>query len=825
MESPFLNIEQDIIGMPSDEQSPDLVPIEELEDGGMIFDIEGGPMMEGGDEELPPAFDRNLAEEIDDSVLNSIVSDLLEKIDDDLAARKGWEAAIEKGMLYLGLKVEVTRDYPFASACSAYDCTLSTALFRGWATARAELFPQEGPCRSQILGAKSAQAEEQGERLKAWMNYYLTRGDKDYYPDSIRMLLYVFLAGTTVKKVYQSPLKHLPISRFIDPQDFIVEAEATSIFSASRLTHRMTKTKKELMLLMLSGFYKKVDLETVTDDLMNVNDVNKTVKSLEGVSSTLLDVKKNLTVYEVHADLDIEGFEHTDEDGNTTGMPLPYIVTILVGERKGLSIRRNWAENDPCFDREECFVDFNMLPGFGVYGIGYAQLLGSNAIALTSILRQLIDKGTLCNFPGGVRVKGLRIEENDLNIGPSEFREIETGGMPIKDAIMPMPYNEPSSVLKALREGLRDDTQQLAATAELQIADMNNETPVGTTMAMLEVQTKVQSSVMRGLHMSLSRELELIYDLFAKGLTEDPGMLNVPGMSHFIKKEDFNDLIRIVPVSDPNLTTNTQRMMHAEAILRIADSHPELHNMRDALFRMYKAMNVEDIESLLPPEDDIPSLDPISENMRAMKGEPLKAAIYQDQDAHINVHETFSLQNPDIEALKAHIHEHRAFKYLLEMQNALGMELPSLEELQNPEIQNAIAMQAAQITSQQNAQAAEANPQPIDPGMVMLEEVKQKDRAAQLKNEEAKLRAESEAFKATMKHEEELEKIEAELEMAKEKNENDMAIAELKFEEATLRTDAQLAVQREKTHLDNHAKREAAHLSANSKSKQGEKND
>lgn len=804
--TPFYNQEQDEdvpnSQMEGIEGDINLIPIEELEDGSAVFDIDESGSEEEAEDNEPLPFDGNLADHLDESTKATVVSDLLEKIDSDLEARKGWEKAIDKGMLLLGLKVEESRDYPFMNACNAYDSTMATALFRFWATARAELFPSEGPTRSQIMGPKTPEVEKQGERIKAFMNYYLTRVDKDYYPDSIRMLLYTGLAGSTYKKVYQSPLNNRPISRFIDPQDFIIEAEATSIFSASRLTHRMTKNRKELMLLMNNGFYSYVDLENVTDDGINDLSTDKTVRSNEGVEPATMDVKRKLTVYEVHADIDLDGFEHLNNDDEPSGMPLPYIITILASERKILSIRRNWKESDELFERVECFVKYDMLPGFGVYGIGYAQLLGSNAIALTSILRQLIDAGTLKNFPGGVRVKGLRLEENDLNIGPSEFWEIETGGMPIRDAIMPMPYNEPSVVLKDLRDELRDDTQQLAATAELQIADMNNETPVGTTMAMLEVQTKVQSSVMRSLHMSLSFELELLYGLFAEGLEEDPGMFSVPGMSHFISKEDFNDAIRIIPVSDPNLTTNTQRMMHAEAILRLAQSNPELHNLRNAYYRMYTAMNVEDIETLLPPEDKIEPLDPISENKNAMEGKPIKAAIWQDHESHIIVHEAFSLQNPDVEALKAHIYEHRAQQYTVQMQNALGFQLPPLEQLQDPQVQNQIAMQAAQIAMQQQEQAKEENPPPLDPAVVMLEEVKQKAQAAQLKNEEAKDRNEQEAFKAQLKFESEKDKLEAELEMAEEKNETELAIAEMRMQEARLRTEAQLRGQEAKIKAD-----------------------
>ena len=794
---PFLNItgEEGIESLPQDQSFPDLFPVGELEDGSEVYDIEGYDMESGMPmEEAPPAFDRNLCCELDDATKNKLAADLLEKIESDLEARQGWERAIKLGMKYMGIKVEESRDYPFMNACSAFDSTLAKALFRFWATARAELFPSEGPARSLIIGEKSPQAEDQAERLKAWMNYYLTRVDKDYYPDSIRMLLYVGLAGSAYKKVYQSPLTHRPVARFIDPQDFIPDPEASSIFSASRLSHRMHKTKKELMLLMLNGFYDYIDLNEVPDDDGVEDGIDKTVSETEGVNLSALDNKIKLVTYEIHADIDLEGFEHTDEDNKQTGMPLPYIITVLESSKKVIGVRRNWEENDPVFERIQCFVKYDLLPGFGFYGIGYAQLLGSNAIALTSVLRQLIDAGCLKNFPGGLRIKGLRIEKNDLNIGPSEFREIETGGLPIKDAIMTMPYNEPSVVLKELRESLKADTEELAATSDLKIADMNNETPVGTTMAMLEVQTKVQSSVMRSLHMSLSFELELYYNLFARGLEEDPGMLKVPGMSHFIRREDFTDDIRIVPVSDPNLTTNTQRMMHAEAILRLAQSNPELHNLRNAYFRMYQAMNVEDINSLLPAEEEIKPLDPISENKNAMEGKPIKAAVWQDQDAHIKVHETFSLQNPDIEALKAHIHEHRALKYVLEMQMALGYQLPPLEQMQDPQVQNAIAMQAAQIAAQQEAQAQEQSPPPIDPSIVMLEEIKQKDRAAQLKNEEAKMRTELEAFKTQQRFETDKRKAEVDMQIAEEKAEVDREKIEAELDMSEIKSETELEV-------------------------------
>jgi len=464
-------------------------------------------------------------------------------------------------------------------------------------------------------------------------------------------------------------------------------------------------------------------------------------------------------------------------------------------------------------------MGFLHLPGFGIYGIGLSQLLGSNSNVLTSLTRQLVDAGTFANFPGGVKVKGLRSEQNDKPIGPGEFWELDTGGLPIQECLMPMPYKEPSVVLKELRNELIQQTQNLASTADMQISDAKAEAPVGTTLALLEVQNRVQSSVMRSLHMSLSYELELLYRLFGEGTDEEnPYDFKAPGYSATIEKKDFNENIRIIPVSDPNLTTSTQRILRAEAMLRLAQSAPQLHDLRDAYFRMYVAMGVDQIDRLLPPEKDVLPLDPITENMNMMEGKPVKAAMWQDHASHIQVHHAFAEANPDIQAIAAHVQEHRAYEYYQQMQYEMQMQLPSLEELKDPEVQNAIAIKASEVAMAQREQMAAENPPPPDPNTVMMAEIEARKEIAMLKNEEAKLKAEVESFKAQLAFETAKNKMLLDKELSEEKSELDAAIAEEKNA-----TDLEIAHIKEAS--ENHRNAEKINVEAYKASKMEKKKD
>lgn len=769
---------------PVSSAQPQFRKIEDLLDGTSIYEINDEIEVAEKDEKKRLKHHENLADSLDDSILQKISGKLLEGIQQDISSRSEWEAAFNKGMDYLGFKVQEFRDYPFSRCCSVFDSTLATALLRFWSTARAELFPAKGPANYEIHGESTEELENQGGKVMKFLNHYLTKVDKDYYPDSERLLMYLGIVGCAFRKVYTDPMTERPKARFIDPQDFIVNNLCRSILSSDRLTHAEYLSKREVMLREKSGYFRDVELpDSDDDDNFDSSDTTKVVKKNEGITPGTGENKSLFKFYEVHTDLDLDGFEDLGKDSKKAGMPLPYIVTICVNNKRIVSIRRNWIEGDPLFNRIEYFVQYNYLPGFGIYGIGLAQLLGSNAIALTSILRQLVDSGTLKNFPGGLKAKGLRVENNNKAIGPSEFWDVETGGMPIRDAIMLMPYAEPSQVLKELRNEIIQQTQQIAGTAETQIPESNAETPVGTTLAMIEVANKVQSSVLRSLHMSLGHELELLYKLFSENIT--PHEFLTQGNIYQISSEDFNENIKIIPVSDPNLTTSTQRILRAEAILRLAQSAPELHDMRNAYHRMYSAMNVSDIEALLIPEKNILALDPITENMNAMENKPLKADIWQDHASHIIVHTQFLEQNPDMEAqMMEHIHAHRAYEYLLQMQVTMQIQMPPLEQLQNPELQNDIAMKAAQAAAQLHEQHQQNNPKPPDPNEVMLADIEARREATIMKERESKLRAETESYKAMLKFQSDKEKLEIQQEMAEDKIEAELEIEQLKQEYA-----------------------------------------
>lgn len=738
------------------------------------------------EEEPQGDFHENLAERMEESDLMRLAADLLESIAEDEASRKEWDEANDKGFKYLGFLLEEEKDVPFMKACRVFDPTLATALLRFYATARAELFPAQGPVNVQTIGEVNSALEDQGERIKTWMNYYLTEMDTEYYPDSERLLMYLGLVGCAFRKVYQDPVLNRSVARFINPQDFIVNNDCVSLLSSDRLTHVLHLSKKEIMLRQMSGFYRDTPLPLDNEGNEEESQTTKTVQKMDGIKPPQDEKKKSLfTIYETHCDLALDTVETLERDGEEIHVPLPYIVSICKTTRKILSIRRNWEEDDPDHKRIAYFVQYNYLPGFGIYGLGLTRLLGSNAIVLTSLLRQLVDKGTLNNFPGGLRVKGLKLDKNDKAIGPSEFLEVETGGLPIRDAIMPMPYAEPSVVLKELRNELVQQTQNLASMAETQVSENKADAPVGTVLALLEVSNRVQSSVLRSLHMSLSYEFSLLYKLFGKYLPDVPYPFLVPGKELSIMRKDFNDRLKVVPVSDPTLTTSTQRLMRAQAELQLAQSAPQLYNMKNVHKRVCEAMHVENIDEILTPDMEALPLDPVTENMNILEGRPVKAAVWQDHPAHILVHTQFLQQNPDKQAeIMEHVNVHRAYDYAVKMQLALGQPLPPLEEIVQPEIQNMIALQVAQVVQQQQqAQAEAVRQQTVDPNQVMMMDIEQRREAASLKHEEAKLKSDTEIFKAQLNFEAEKNKQKTQKELAEEKNETEMEIQQMKLQE------------------------------------------
>jgi hypothetical protein len=782
----MIDFDEDIID--GEAFDDNLKKIDELSDGSVLFEIG-----EDAEEELEreSVFYENLADYLDESLLGKLSIDLLDGIEQDKESREQWEESIETGMKYLGIKLEDFKNSPWISASRVFDTTLLSSVLRCYSTVWTSLFPDTGPANVRTAGESDAFLEDQAERIKLFMNYSLTQLDKEYYPDCKRSIFYTAIVGTTFRKVYLDPILNRPVSRFIDPQDFIVNNNCVSLLSSDRLTHVLHLSRKDVLLRQAKGLYRDISLPYDTDDIGEDQDgIKSTVQNLEGIEPPQMEPKSSLvTLYEVHCDICLDGEDSfSRRDDEKLEIPLPYIVTICASSKKILSIYRNWDQNDPSFSRKNYFVPYNYLPGLGLYGMGLTQMIGSNSVAATSVLRQLIDKGTLCNFPGGIRVKGMRLENNDKPIGPGEFLEIETGGLPIRDAISPLPYSEPSQVLRELRNDLIQQTESLASIAETKIAEDNPTAPVGTTMMNLEVANKLQSVVLSSFRESLSYELQLIYDLWGECLPDAPYPFRVPGKETAVMRRDFNDRIQIIPVSDPVLMTNIQKNVQNQSILQLAQAHPQFFNMKSVIVRLLEGWHVRDIDTIMINQEQAIPLDPVSENVNALKGNPLVTALWQDHASHIISHTDFEMKHPEASPiLRPHIIEHMADMYLITTQQELGHPLPPLEQMKDPQLQNMIAFQVAQAVQQQQQEEQQRQQaqqgQPLNAEQIAMLDIQQRQQAAELKLQEAQLRAETEAFKAQLNFESEKNKQENERVLMEEKLNTDLEIQKLKMEE------------------------------------------
>ena len=764
----------------------------DLEDGSSVYQI--GEKEEEEQHHEEKDFYGNLAEDMDEGVLSSLAGKLLDDIKQDKESRKDWEATITLMMKYLGVKVEEFSSVPFMRACSAFDSSLMIALLNFYSTARAELFPAAGPTRSEIVGTPTEQTEDKADRVRMFMNHYLTQIDKPYYPDSERLLMFVGFMGCAFKKVYQDPVLAMPISRTIAPFDFIVDNNTTDLLSSARMTQVLKLTRKEIILRQMSGNFIKSKLPSVEENLEPDEDIiRKGISRQQGINTDSTENKSLFKFYECHVDLDPDELEEGNSKSNDDedDLPRPYIITICEETKSIVAVRRNWKEEDKTYARCEYFVHYYYQPGFGIYSLGLAHILGSNAIAMTSILRQSIDAEMLAMFPGGLRKRGMRIENNDKAVGPAEFHEIETGDLPIDQCVMLMPYKGSSPNALALLEKLNRQSEAISAVNSAQIPESGTNTPVGTTLAMIEVANKAISSILRSLHVSLGNELKLLFKLFGEYMQDTPYPFAVPGAQTAVMKKDFSDDVNIVPVSDPNVLTSTHRLLRAEALLKLVQSKPEIHDVREAYERMYKAMNVENIDKLLPPPQPPPTpaeMDPITEITFAMKGKPILAYMDQNHEAHILLH--LDAMQKDAKsaapnqafqtAMTAHVQEHKAFAYVIEMQMMSHAQMPPEEMLKDPQVQNAVAMHAAQALQQQKAEEAAKNPPALDPNMVMLADVEQRREASHLKHDEALLRAQTEAYKAQLDFESEKEQRKVDMDIADEKSEVALATAKIK---------------------------------------------
>lgn len=730
VEAPEGDIE---IELPDDEgEMVDGALLMENDDGSVDIDFE--PEAEGIEDAM--VHDANLADFMGDMDLSGLAETLMSGVEEDKESRGEWETTMQRGIELLGLKIE-DRTTPFQGACGVFDPLMAEAVIRWQAVARGELMPASGPVKTEVVGIGNKMLDDQASRVEQWMNLYLTELAPEYYEEFDQMLMWLALVGSTFKKIYQDPILGRPVARFITPDNFIVSYGTSDLSTSQRFAHITPMTKKQMRLAQLSGIYRDIKLGEPQEDLSPDSPLKNEVDNTQGLHPGA-EGSDEYKVYEIYADLDLKGFE------NEHGIPLPYVVCVEETSRKVLSIRRNWKEGDVSFAKRERFVHYKFLPGLGFYGLGYAHILGNSAKTATSIRRQLIDAGTLNNFPGGLRVKGMRIEDNNLGIGPTEFREIDTGGLPIQNAIMAMPYKEPSQVSLELLKETYEGARNLANTAEIAVGEGRQDAPVGTTVALMEAATRVQSATLKRAHKSLGRELKMIADLFGEFLPDAPYPFPVKGGQAAIMRQDFSDNVDVIPVSDPNISSASQRMMRAEALLRFATQQPDLHDLRAAFSQMYEEMGIDQakIDAILPnKQQQAVPLDPLTENQNAILGLPLKAGEYQDHDAHIAAHAPIAEQNTN---LQAHINEHLALKLRVQVQQVLGQALPAQGQQLSPQEENQLALMVAQAMQQLAPQYKPQQEQQPD-SYVQVEQLK-----LQQKNEDSQRDAAVEMQKAQL---------------------------------------------------------------------------
>lgn len=736
----------------------------ELPDGGVEISL-------GPEEMEEPDHDDNLAEYMDQRDLLAIGGELVSLFDADKDSRAEWEATYVKGMDLLGLKIE-DRSEPWAGACGVFHPMLAEAVIRFQAQTIQEIFPAKGPVETKIIGAATPERVKQSFRVKEYLNYLLTEKMTEYRSETEKLLFSLSLCGAAFRKVYYDGTLGRPVSMFVPAEDFVVSYGATDLSSCERYTHAMKKSHNEVRKLQVSGFYLDIDLPTPTPDL---NDLKRAADKLTGETKKL-DVDPRHTVLEMVVDYDLPGFEDTDELGEPTGIALPYVITIDKSSGMILSIRRNWYEDDPLKKRRQHFIQYTYAPGLGFYGFGLVHLVGGLAKSSTSLLRQLIDAGTLSNLPGGLKTRGLRIKGDNTPIMPGEFRDVDIASGTLKDNISFLPYKEPSPTLYQLLGNIVDEGRRFASQADMKIADMNAEAPVGTTLAIIERSMKVMSAVHARIHASMKQELKLLANLvFDYGPEEYP--YEIEGQE--LTKEDFDDRVDIIPVSDPNAGTMAQRIMKYQAALQLAATAPQLYDLPSLHRQMIDALGIADADDVVPDKSDIPPTDPVTENMNALQMKPMKAHLYQDHEAHIQVHMSFGQDPRLLELLQqapqgvaqalqasiaAHVAEHLGYAYRAKVEKELGVKLPPpsepLPEDVEYRISQLVAPAAAQLLGKAQAEAQ------------LQEQMKQaEDPVLQMEMQKLQLRAQEIQQKAQS----DMAKVQADMEQARLQYEADQA--------------------------------------------------
>ena len=707
-----------------------------------------GSVSIGAEEEntISGKFGENLAEVIDDNELNSIAQELVQSFEEDLDSRNDWFRTYSEGLDLLGINSD-NRTEPFIGASGVHHPILAEAVTQFQAQAYKEMLPAGGPVDTEILGVTDNAKLEKANRVKNFMNYQITYKMEEYDPEMDQLLFYLPLAGSAFKKVYYDPAVGRAVARFVKSEDLVVPYYAVDLLTSPRITHVIHMSPNDLKKLQISGLYKDMDMMDPDGGYDNT-DVDSKMDELQGLSRTAND--EEYTLLEMHVNLDLEGFEDKDANGEETGLALPYIVTICKDNNKILAIRPNYNENDPMRKKIEYFTHYKFLPGLGFYGFGLIHMMGGLTKSVTAILRQLIDAGTLSNLPAGFKSRGLNIQRHDDPLQPGEWRDVDAPGGRLQDAFLPLPYKEPSGTLGTLLGALVDAGKRFAATVENPTGDGNSEAPVGTTVALLEKGQRIMSAIHKRLHYAQRNEFKILKRVFGEFLPPEYPY-QVQGNNQNVFKEDFDNSVDVIPVSDPNIFSMTQRITLAQTQLQMAQSAPDLHDLKEAYRKMYIALNVKDIDAILPPDEEIPPRDPISEQQASMKGEPIKAYDFQNQEAYIAAHSAF-LQNPMIQqnpiasqSIGANIQERQAILYRQQIEQAMGQPLPPMEDGQMPpELMNEIAMMAAQATQQVTGQAqAMAQAQMMaqqNPQMQMFQEQLQLEKEQLAQKEQEDLR-------------------------------------------------------------------------------------
>ena len=703
-------------------------------------------------------FDENLAEYMDENVLDSLGSELVADFEKDQRDRKEWVQTYVDGLKLLGLKYE-ERTEPWLGACGVFHPMLTESVVRFQAEGIMETFPAAGPVKTQIIGKDTPEKEEAALRVQADMNYQLTDVMTEYRPEHEKMLWSLPIAGSAFKKVYYDPSKGRQMAVFIGAEDIVVPYGAKDIESAERVTHVMRKTENELIRLQQAGFYRDIELGEPSVEL---DDIEQQKAKEDGMSAIQDDRYRML---EMHVDMDLKGYEDKNKQGEKTGIALPYVVTVEKGTGKILAIRRNWYEGDRLHMKRQHFVHYQYIPGFGFYGYGLIHLIGGYAKSATMIIRQLVDAGTLSNLPGGLKSRGLRIKGDDTPIQPGEFRDVDVPSGSIRDNILPLPYKEPSQVLFSLFQNIVQEGRAFASSGDLNVSDMSANAPVGTTLALLERTLKVMGAVQSRMHYSMKQEFKLLKTIIADYTPEEYEYEPEEGNAR-AKKADY-DNVTVIPVSDPNASTMAQKVVQYQAVLQLAQSAPQLYNMPLLHRQMIEVLGVKNANKLIPTEEDEIPTDPISENQQVLIGKPIKAFMEQNHTAHIQVH-MLAMQDPKMgqlmaqnpqapmiqAAMMAHINEHLGFEYRRQIQEAMGLPLPTEDQNKtvSPELANQIAQMAAQAAQQlfqkntSEAQQQAAQQQMQDPVVQMQQqELQIKQGELQLKQQKMQMDAAAKA--------------------------------------------------------------------------------